>query len=61
VPDYSAASLHPLIADNLASGATAKTHGWSAHPGAPGFKHDPDVVGKMAADIVLPWVHQIFA
>ena len=61
VPDYSAASLHPFIADNLAPGATAKTDGWSAYPGAPSVKHDPHVVGKMAAHIVLPWVHRIFA
>ena len=61
VPDYSAASLHPFIADNLTPGATAKTDGWSAYPGAPSVKHDPHVVGKMAAHIVLPWVHRIFA
>jgi hypothetical protein len=61
VPDYSAASLHPFIADNLAPGATAKTDGWSAYPGAPSVKHDPHVVGKMAAHIVLPWVHRIFS
>lgn len=61
VPDYSAASLHPFIAANLAPGATAKTDGWSAYPGAPSVKHDPHVIGKMAAHIVLPWVHRIFS
>ena len=61
VPDYSADSLHPFIAGNLAPGATAKTDGWSAYPGAPSVKHDPHVVGKMAAHIVLPWVHRIFS
>jgi hypothetical protein len=61
VPDYSAQSLHPFIADNLAPGATAKTDGWSAYPGAPSVKHDPHVIGKMAAHIVLPWVHRIFS
>ncbi len=61
VPDYSADSLHPLIAGNLAPGATAKTDGWSAYPGAPSVKHDPHLVGKMAAHIVLPWVHRIFS
>src|SRR5271170_7536765 len=35
VPDYSAGSLHSFIAQNLAPGATAKTDGWSAYPGAP--------------------------
>jgi hypothetical protein len=61
VPDYSAASLHPFIATNLAPGAIAKTDGWAAYPGAPSVKHDPHVIGKMAAHIVLPWVHRIFS
>ena len=51
----------PSSPHNLAPGATAKTDGWSAYPGAPSVNHDPHVVGKMAAHIVLPWVHRIFA
>ncbi len=61
VPDYSAASLHAFLAANLAPGATAKTDGWSGYPGAASLTHDPHVVGKMAAHIVLPWVHRIFS
>jgi hypothetical protein len=61
VPDYSAASLHPFLAANLAPGATAKTDGWSGYPGAPGVHHDPHTVGKMAAHIVLPWTHRVFS
>jgi hypothetical protein len=61
VSDYSADSLHPFIADNLAAGATAKTDGWSGYPGASGVSHDPHIIGKMAAPIVLPWVHRIFS
>jgi hypothetical protein len=61
VTDYSAASLHGFIAVNLAPGATAKTDGWSGYLGAAGITHDPHVVGKMAAHIVLPWVHRIFS
>src|SRR6201998_2461367 len=60
VPDYSADSLHPFIAQNLATGATAKTDGWPAYPGA-GVRHEPHVIGKMAAHVVLPWVHRIFS
>ena len=56
VSDYSANSLHPFVTQNLAPGATAKTDGRSAYPGAPGVDHDPHVIGKMAAHIVLPWV-----
>ncbi len=47
VPDYSANSLHPFVARNLAAGTTAKTDGWSAYPGAPGVGHDPRVIGKI--------------
>jgi hypothetical protein len=61
VSDYSADSLHPFIAQNLAPGATAKTDGWAAYPGAPGVSHDPHIVGSMAAHVVLPWVHRIFS
>jgi hypothetical protein len=61
MPDCSAASLHAFLAANLAFGTTAKTDGWSGYPGAAGLIHDPHVVGKMAAHIVLPWVHQIFS
>ena len=61
VPNYSAASLHPFLAANLAPGATAKTDGWSGYPGAPGVNHDPHTVGKMAAHIVLPWTHRVFS
>ena len=54
-------SLHGFLAANIAPGATAKTDGWSGYPGAAGITHDPHVVGKMAAHIVLPWVHRIFS
>jgi hypothetical protein len=61
VPDYSAGSLHPFLTANLAPGATAKTDGWAGYSGAPGVTHDPHVIGRMAAHIVLPWTHRVFA
>jgi hypothetical protein len=54
IPDYSAASLLAFLAAHLAPGATAKTDGLSSYAGAPSVHHDPHVVGKMAAHIVLP-------
>lgn len=30
-------------------------------PAYPGVSHDVHVVGKMAAHVVLPWVHRIFS
>ena len=61
IEDYSATSLHAFIRANIAEGATARTDGWSAYPGAPGVDHDPHVVGNIAAHVVLPWVHRVFA
>ena len=61
IADYSATSLHAFVTANLAPSATAKTDGWPAYAGAPGVTHDPHVIGKMAAHIVLPWVHRVFA
>ena len=61
IADFSASSLHAFIKANVAAGATAKTDGWSSYTGAPGVTHDPHVVGPMAAHVVLPWAHRVFA
>src|SRR3954453_14118773 len=61
VSDYSASSLHAFLKANLAPGAIAKTDGWSGNFGAPGVKHDPPVMGSIAAHIVLPWTPRVFA
>lgn len=61
IKDFSAASLHGFVAANVAPGATIKTDGWPSYSGAPGVRHDPHVVGNMAAHFVLPWAHRVFA
>ncbi len=61
IADFSAASLHAFIKASVEAGATAKTDGWSSYTGAPGVTHDPHVVGPMAAHVVLPWAHRVFA
>ena len=53
--------MHGFVAANVAQGATIKTDGWAAYPGAPGVDHDPHVVGAMAAHVVLPWTHRVFS
>jgi hypothetical protein len=61
IADFSAASLHAFITANLVAGATAKTDGWPAYRDAPGVAHDPHLIGPMAAHVVLPWAHRLFA
>jgi hypothetical protein len=61
IADDSAASLGAFVAANVGAGATIRTDGWPAYPGTPGVEHDPHVVGTMAAHLVLPWTHRVFA
>ena len=61
IQDFSAASLHGFVAANVAPGATIKTDGWPSYARAPDVRHEPHVVGAMAAHVVLPWVHRAFS
>ena len=61
IQDASAESLHAFVRANVETGATARTDGWRGYPGAPGVTHEPHVVGPMAAHVVLPWTHRVFA
>ena len=61
IDDFSASSLHAFVKANVAAGATAKTDGWPAYPGLPTARHEPHVIGTMAAHLVLPWVHRVFS
>ena len=61
IDDFSADSLHAFLGANLATGATAGTDGWVGYPGASSVTHDPHVVENIAAHVVLPWVHRVFA
>jgi hypothetical protein len=61
IADYSAESIRAFVATNIACGATLKTDGWASYPGTPEVNHDPHVVGAMAAHVVLPWTHRVFA
>lgn len=49
------------MVDPQAGGAMLKTNGWSGYSCASGLIHEPHVVGNIAAQIILPWVHRIFS
>jgi predicted RNA-binding Zn-ribbon protein involved in translation (DUF1610 family) len=61
IDDYSAETLHAFLLKAVTPGSAVKTDGWSGYPGAPGLAHDPHVVGKMAAHVILPTIHTIFS
>src|ERR1700693_3731445 len=61
IADNSAASIEAFVRANVKRGATLVTDGHASYPGLTDYRHDPRIVGKMAAHVVLPWVHRVFA
>lgn len=61
IADNSAASIEAFVKANVKRGSTLLTDGHKSYPGLPGYRHDPRIVGKMAAHIVLPWIHRAFS
>ncbi|HZZ23582.1 MAG TPA: IS1595 family transposase [Roseiarcus sp.] len=62
IADNSANSIEAFVRANVKPGTTLLTDGHASYPGLSGdYRHDPRVVGKMAAHIVLPWSHRAFA
>jgi len=53
--------LKAFVRANVKRGATLVTDGHASYPGLTDYRHDPRVVGKMAAHVVLPWIHRVFA
>ena len=62
IANNSAASIEAFVRANVKPGATLLTDGHAAYPGlSDDYRHDPRVVGAMAANIVLPRSHRAFA
>ena len=61
IADNTAASIEAFVRANVKPGATLLTDGHASYPGLTDYRHDPRIVGKMAAHVVLPWIHRVFA
>ncbi len=61
IADNSAASIEAFVRANVKPGATLLTDGHASYPGLTDYRHDPRIVGKMAAHVVLPWIHRAFS
>ncbi len=62
IADNSAKSIETFVCANVKPGATLITDGHPSYPGFSGdYRHDPRVVGNMAASIVLPWSRRAFS
>ncbi len=61
IESYAAKALRNFVATAIAKGSTVVSDGWSGYARLKDVKHDPKIVGPMAAHVVLPWVHRVFA
>ena len=61
IPSNEAAHIHRFIQSNIAPGSTLLTDGHASYPGLAEYRHDPRIVGNMAAHIPLRWIHRVFA
>ena len=62
IADNSAKSIEAFVRANVMSGATLITDGHASYAGLSGdYRHDPRVVGNMAANVVLPLSHRAFS
>jgi len=61
IPSNHATPIHAFIKTNIAPGATLVTDGHASYLGIANYRHDPRVVGTLAAHIPLKWIHRVFA
>ena len=60
ISSYGAADLGHFVETAADPDAIAKTDGWSGYAAVPADRHNVHVVGKTAAHLVLPRIHQVF-
>ena len=61
ISSYGAADLGHFVETAVGPDAIAKTDGWSGYAAVPADRHNVHGVGKTAAHLVLPWIHQVFS
>ena len=59
--DFSAASITDFVERSVKDGATVVSDGLAAYKSLKQHNHEAKVVGKMAAHILLPWIHRLFS
>jgi len=62
IPNNEAATIEAFVRQNVEPDSVILTDGHASYGRlqALGYRHDPKVIGLMAAHIVLPWTHRAF-
>jgi transposase-like protein len=61
INDFSAASIRGFVKSKVDTGTTVLSDGFSSYRSLKEYNHQPKVVGSMAAHVILPWIHRVFA
>lgn len=61
IPSNEAQHIHAFIRANISPGTTLVSDGHASYSGLADYRHDPRVVGSMAAHVPLRWIHRLFA
>jgi len=61
IPDFTARTLKGFVATGTVDGSTILTDAFSSYQGMERRMHLPKTVGVMAAHVLLPWIHRVFA
>jgi predicted RNA-binding Zn-ribbon protein involved in translation (DUF1610 family) len=61
IPDFKRETLHGFVTGVTATGSEIWTDGNTAYATAPDRKVRPRVIGKMAAHVLMPWIHRAFS
>jgi transposase-like protein len=61
IPDYRGDTLKGFIERNVQPGSHIWTDDNKSYYGLRGYKHTPRVIGKMAAHVIMPWIHRAFS
>ena len=59
--NFSAVSIGGFVTGAVEKGATIISDGFSSYRTLKDYNHQKPIVGAMAAHVVLPWVHRVFA
>lgn len=61
IEDYGAMTLTEFVTRAVERGATVVSDGWSGDSSLKEHTHEAKVIGSMAAHVLLPWIHRVFA
>ena len=61
IPDYKGPTLKGFVERNVERGSHIWTDALASYSGMRGYQHTPRTIKKMAAHVLMPWIHRVFS